>query len=346
MLALAALTGLASLGGVLGGPCDCKFQGDELPLSVINNFPASEPGKYNSSKLVKIYGTTCATWDAIPDTPWFSYCPSDADFSHPDYNWCNQPWCYVDKECPDAVASSVFEGDATGTAAFYSYKACGATADCYTDIAWNEEAEWPAGCPYDPTGAKSYMPHKGGDCACSFHGQTLSESIYNNYPESVPGKYQNASVIRYYGTSCMAWDQVPGTPWIGYCPADADWCNQDYNWCQLPWCYVSSSCSTGVSSSVFEGADTAAYYSYDTCLSTPDCYTDITWGSIDGAPKACPVDVHDTGIQTAGQCPNGWTQEEAPPTCGEVRADYKASNCCGNPSAPFTAGKGKTDAEK
>eukprot|EP00931_Biecheleriopsis_adriatica_P063098 TRINITY_DN38169_c0_g2_i2.p1 TRINITY_DN38169_c0_g2~~TRINITY_DN38169_c0_g2_i2.p1 ORF type:complete len:346 (+),score=65.54 TRINITY_DN38169_c0_g2_i2:74-1111(+) len=341
MLALSAFVGFTVFGGVLGGPCDCKFQGDELPVNLINNYPSSDPGKYNESKLVKIYGTTCAAWDAIVDTPWFSYCPGGSDFSDADYNWCQQPWCYVDKECPSAVPSSVFAGDASGTAAFYSYKSCGGAANCYTNVAWNKSYKWPEGCPYDPNGDKSYMAHKSGDCACSFHGQTLNSDIYNKYPDAEPGKYQNMSLIQYYGTSCMAWDQVPGTPWSSFCPADADWCNQDYNWCQLPWCYVGSSCKTSVPSSVFKGADVAVFFSYDTCLDTPDCYSDIAWGGLDAleaAPKFCPFDVHDTGVQTAGQCPNGWTKDETF-TCGDIKDDYRANKCCGNPNSPFIFGK-------
>merc|ERR1712110_576156 len=102
------------------------------------------------------------------------------------------------------------------------------------------------------------------------HGQVLSSDIYMTYPSDNPGKFKNLATIKLYGTSCAAWDQIPQTPWIYDCPANADWCHQDYNWCQAPWCYVSSTCQTGVASAVFKGS-TVAYYSYDTCLDTPNC---------------------------------------------------------------------------
>ena len=56
-------------------------------------------------------------------TPWYSYCNKDysdnfcgaeLDFTHgtvwDNPNWCQIPWCYVDKDCATGIASSVFSG--------------------------------------------------------------------------------------------------------------------------------------------------------------------------------------------------------------------------------------------
>jgi len=201
-----------------------------------------------------------------------------------------------------------------------SYKACGHTADCYTNIAWNANYVWPTGCPYDPTGSRTYKVHKGSDCACTFQGKTLSADIYNNYPEKdpagcegdsctkSPGMYASLDSIKYYGSTCGAWDQMPATPWHSYCPASSDWCNPDYNWCQQPWCYVDAKCATGVTSSVFKGSP-VAFYSYNTCLNSPDCYTNVAWNDDFGtnAPAECPFDASDNNWYTAKLCPNGFT---------------------------------------
>ena len=271
---------------------------------------------YKNEKAINLYGSTCGAWDQAPGTPWYSYCPNTSNWSHPDYNWCQQPWCYVDPSCPDAVPSSVFTGSAD--ASHYSYLSCGSKSDCYTNIAWNKTYKWPANCPYDPTGSKTYKTHKAGSCACMFQGKALPSTLYDNYPskspagcnnstdcKKYPGMYKALAAIKYYGTTCVSWDQQPGTPWYSYCPAGSKWCGYDHNWCQQPWCYVDSSCATAVPSTVFSGSDTG-FYSYNTCANAPDCYSKIAWNSTPSPPKACPFDSSDNGWHTDTQCPNGW----------------------------------------
>jgi len=320
--------------------CPCKFIGAQLPASIYDNFPDKDPagctvgaadatkckkypGMYKDKAATKYYGSNCAAWDQIPDTPWHSYCESDSIWSDKDYNWCQQPWCYVDESCADKVPSATFKGS---PAAFYSYLSCGNTADCYTNIAWEAAPAWPTGCPYDPYGGESYKVHKAGDCACVYQGDVLKPELYDNFPikqpadctigstdtatmcDNYPGMYKTAAAIKYYGSTCAAWDQMPGTPWFSYCPASAKWCSYDANWCQQPWCYVKSTCATGVASSVFRGS-TVAFYSYDTCLGTPDCYTNVAFQQAPKKPTppaACPFDSSDNNWYTAGQCPNGW----------------------------------------
>jgi len=277
-----------------------------------------KPGMYKAMAAIKLYGTTCAAWDQIPGTPWYSYCPAGSNWAHMDFNWCQQPWCYVDKTCTgEKVASSVFKGSDT---AYYSYTACGHTADCYTDIAWNKSYAWPTGCPYDPHADKGYAVHEKGNCACGYQGKELDPTLYTNYPNEDPtgcvanasvtctknpGMYKTMASIKFYGTTCAAWDQMPGTPWYSYCPANSDWCHYDYNWCQQPWCYVDKACTSKVATSVFKGS-TVAFYSYDTCLDTPDCYSKIAWNATPSPPAACPFDYSDNKWQTSKTCAT-WT---------------------------------------
>jgi len=299
--------------------CACKYQGKLLEKEIYTNFPSAtsdgkKPGMYKDMPSIKIYGTSCGVWDITAGTPWKEHCPEkpDGGYGHADYNWCQQAWCYVDKDCPDAVPSSVFNGSSV---AFYSYKACGMKADCYTGIAWEKDPKWPEHCPFDPNGDDSYTIYKPNKCACLFHGNLLKEDIYTNFPEAsddgkkTPGMYKDMATIKQYGTTCVAWDQVKGTPWESYCPSDSDWCHRDYNWCQQPWCYVDSSCETAVASSVFRGSD-VAYYSYDTCLGTPDCYTDIAWAEKPKTVSGCPFDQSDNGWYTAKTC-KAWTEPAA-----------------------------------
>jgi len=313
---LVAMTLLALPTGA-SADCSCIYQGSRLLPSLYANYPSSDPGKYNTGyDAIDIYGTTCAAWDQMEGTPWKSYCPDNADFSLVANSWCQAPWCYVASSCSSKIASSVFAGSST---AYYSYATCGNTPDCYTN-----SGAGVTGCPYDPHGTKTNKIHKGGDCACTYQGNTLASSLYNNYPTSNPGRYKDYAGIKNYGTTCAAWDQLPNTPWFSYCPSGSDWCHQTFNWCQLPWCYVNENCNTRIASSVFKGS-TTAYYSYDTCLSTPDCYTnsaEADWASL---PSACPFDSSDSGWYTKSNCPNGYTGTASTSTTG-ASSSFETSN--------------------
>jgi len=287
---------------LVAGDCSCKYQGSLLPEDLYTNYPSSEPGKYQDESSIRSYGTMCAAWDQVPGTPWVSSCNGTTDFSQPDVNWCQIPWCYVDESCDSRVASSVFAGSAT---AFYSYATCGNAPDCYSDGTNGPYGAGTAGCPYDPHGENTYMVYKQ-DCPCTYQGATLPSDLYTNYPTTDPGQYAGLAQIELYGTTCAAWDQSPDTPWYSSCPSGADWCSYDHNWCQAPWCYVSETCSTGVGSAVFAGS-TTAYYSYDTCMSTPDCYTNSGADDRANLPASCPFDSTDNSWSTAEDCPTGWT---------------------------------------
>ena len=270
--------------------CECKYQGTFLPPSLYTNFPQKEPGKYAMVPNIAIYGTACAAWDQVPGTPWSHACAPGSNWSSPDFNWCQLPWCFVDSHCASRIESVVFNG----SMAYYSYDTCGNAPDCYNDFAGDKR------CPYDPYGTKSYKVHKGGHCECHLHGGQLPADVYMLYPLQEPGKYANLTHINVYGTTCAAWDQMPGTPWAQYCPRDADWCHSETNWCQLPWCYVPESCPSRKPSGVFQGSSATAFYSYDTCLSAPDC-RNMPYDA------ACPFDSTDISWATAKDCPDTWS---------------------------------------
>eukprot|EP00421_Protoceratium_reticulatum_P052160 CAMPEP_0168441016 /NCGR_PEP_ID=MMETSP0228-20121227/43270_1 /TAXON_ID=133427 /ORGANISM="Protoceratium reticulatum, Strain CCCM 535 (=CCMP 1889)" /LENGTH=597 /DNA_ID=CAMNT_0008455323 /DNA_START=67 /DNA_END=1860 /DNA_ORIENTATION=+ len=330
-------TVLLTLAANVAADCSCIHQGAQIPASIYNNFPTENPGKYQNYSSVSYYGTMCATWDRVPGTPWFDSCNNSVDLSHRNNSWCNVPWCYVAASCSTKAASSVFNGS---TSSYFSYFACGQAPDCYS----NPNA---AGCPYNPHGGTTYTVFKDGNnglstttygsCACKFAGSTISQSIIDNYPVQLPGKYNNTATypgVPLYGSTCAAWDQAPGTPWYSYCPSGADWCDQSKNWCQIPWCYVDSSCSTGVASSVFNGSSVASY-SYDTCLSAPDCYTNSgnenMWSYL---PATCPFDDSDIMWESSASCPGGWSRHINYTSLGSNTACRNASGTCSGQLCP------------
>lgn len=277
---------VAAVAVAAAADCTCKYQGQLLPDDLLNTL--------TPALTVARYGTMCAAWDQVPDTPWASSCAIGSNWSSLDNNWCQLPWCYVDASCETAVSSGVF----TGSTMHYSYHACGAP-DCYNDDGADKSDS--TKCPYDPDGEEDYMVHST-DCECLYQGGFLPDSLVSDYPSSDPGKWSSLTNIKIYGTTCGAWDQSPETPWVGSCPSGSDWCSADNNWCQVPWCYVSSDCASKVASGVFEGSG-AAYYSYETCLGAPDCYA---------TPKAdaCPFDESDLVWGTGVTCPDGFTDDD------------------------------------
>ncbi|CAE7906310.1 unnamed protein product [Symbiodinium necroappetens] len=266
--------------------CDCIYQGSTLPSAVYDNFPSFQPGRWSTLGNIAIYGTTCAAWDVVPQTPLSIFCPTGADWSSESFNWCQLPWCYVSSSCVTKVATRNFEG----ADLWYSYHTCGKTPDCYNNFDTSLK------CPYDPYSTRSYQVHKGGDCACKYHGFELPFNAYTRFPVTEPGKYQNMPHIAVYGSTCAAWDLVPETP--SYCPGGVDWCTSEHNWCQLPWCFVGANCSTRIASSIFQGSE-VAFYSYDTCLSAPNCRDEIF-------DTRCPYDSSDSGWSTPQVCSDGW----------------------------------------
>jgi hypothetical protein len=150
-----------------GTCCDCVYQGG-LPAGVF------ESSDYSDDPLVSSYGTQCAPWDSMEGTPWFAYCDlhEEKDWCSREDSWCNDPWCYVDKNrCNSWAQSDVFP-DVENLG--FSYEACHAM-DCYTD----KDKE---GCPYEGNGQLHHCDecpddhddhdghdHGPGDCAHDGH---------------------------------------------------------------------------------------------------------------------------------------------------------------------------------
>ena len=260
------------------------IRGKLLPPEI---YAAAE--NFPNFSAMALYGTSCAAWDQIAGSPTASRCPPGSDFSSPDHNWCQLPWCFVSSQCPSKIPSNVFNG----TNLFYSYDVCGNAPNCYHDFSGDPR------CPFDPTKSFSFTLHKTEGCECKYHGYELDSNIYMSYPTSFPGKYATLPGIKIYGTSCAAWDQMPATPWSSYCPYGADWCHSNYNFCQLPWCYVGAECSSKIPSMVFEGA-ADMYYSHDTCFLTPNCREDHL-------DRNCPYDNRVSGWATSADCKHGWS---------------------------------------
>ena len=137
------------------------------------------------------------------------------------------------------------------------------------------------------------------DCKCTFEGRVLPESVYKG------SAHARNPAIAMYGTTCAAWDAMPGTPWKEHCPDDKDFCHEDNNWCQTPWCYVDDDCASGYETDVF--APQKFKYSYEACSSdfvqVPMCYatdkpaTDGTIGKAvaNYASGVCPFDPRKEG---------------------------------------------------
>jgi len=169
--------------------------------------------------MISQYGTLCAPWDAIPDTPWYAgSCNESAgkDYCTNADSWCDDSWCYVSEDCPTWTASSVFSDN--GYDLGFSYQARGAK-DCYTDA----DA---TGCPDDPHG------YCGDPCACKYGAGGLPEAFW------MGGDHENLSFISQHGAVRSAWDSLPGTPWhAGSCDTSAgkDYCTKSDSWCAAPW---------------------------------------------------------------------------------------------------------------
>jgi len=271
----------ASISGASAG-CKCKYQDHVLPEELYTDYPLQNPGEHKDDVADGRYGTMCAAWDAMPGTPYFDSCTGD---KLADNGWCTAPWCYVEGDCPDAEPTVFFNGSST---TMYSYSVCGAP-DCFTTNADGSPVE---GCPYGSVHAAS--------CACKFAGEELPKDLLEDYPEDDEGKYKDLRGIEYYGTACGAWDQQPDTPFFTLCPADSDWCDSAFNWCQAPWCYVDADACDKMNevSSIFNGT-IKLHYSYETCgavncqaQQSDDCpwdgssipwYTAVDCGSSDGS---------------------------------------------------------------
>lgn len=71
-----------------GHGCGCKFNGGLLNSTIYTSYPSTDPGKHANLRTVKLYGTSCAAWDSIPDTPWVDSCnKTSVDMCSKGGNW-------------------------------------------------------------------------------------------------------------------------------------------------------------------------------------------------------------------------------------------------------------------
>jgi hypothetical protein len=115
------------------------------------------------------------------------------------------------------------------------------------------------------------------DSACFCAGTTpeIRKTALNQYKDS---KFDQ-DLLKIYGSSCAAWDDMAGTPYKEYCPADLDTCSQGGNWCRQNWCFVNDPVACAArgfdvaGGSVFSpsSGETTTYYSFGIC-GVADCY--------------------------------------------------------------------------
>lgn len=116
-------------------------------------------------------------------------------------------------------------------------------------------------------------------CACMYRdvGQIPAEWIGPDAPFRT----------MYYGTSCAAWDMMPGTPWYNSgCNMSAGQSLCTNSWCQAEWCYVNSSCPSAIHANgswfaTGPGIEVDLWYSYAQCGSV-NCWS--------GNQTGCPYD--------------------------------------------------------
>lgn len=153
------------------------------------------------------------------------------------------------------------------------------------------------------------------DCSCKYQGSRLASEIYETYPTSSPGKYKDYGTIDLYGTMCAAWDQMPMTPGFYLCDGKGPPWDAEFNYCQVPWCYVDSSCESAVATTVFEGSE-IAFYSYEACGGV-NCYPF-------SAENGCPYDPHGDNtykVHKSGGCECLYQGELLPPSIWKNHPD-------------------------
>jgi hypothetical protein len=128
--------------------CYCKGTTETLRKRSANQYTDS---KFDS-KVIEMYGSSCAAWDSMNGGPYKDYCPSNLDPCSQASNWCKQKWCYVNDPIAcsargfDVAGGSVFAPVSGEINTYYSYGLCG-YPDCYVGL-----TNWEKGvCPFGLT---------------------------------------------------------------------------------------------------------------------------------------------------------------------------------------------------
>mmetsp|Transcript_19719 Transcript_19719/g.45930 ORF Transcript_19719/g.45930 Transcript_19719/m.45930 type:complete len:850 (+) Transcript_19719:82-2631(+) len=176
-------------------PCTCKDASGIFSADMLSRFDAN-------------YGSFCSTWDLLSCSQ--NYRPDQVD------TWCCASWCYVDKECPSAIASlnAGMEGKL-----YWSDQTC------------VDDPGLVAQCPYKP------QPNiSAGDTRCDCLGLDTPSYILEIWGV-------NATEHADYGKMCAPHDASICE--LTYPGADHDL------WCCESWCWVDPACPTSRASTVF-----------------------------------------------------------------------------------------------
>eukprot|EP00931_Biecheleriopsis_adriatica_P080838 TRINITY_DN5417_c0_g3_i1.p1 TRINITY_DN5417_c0_g3~~TRINITY_DN5417_c0_g3_i1.p1 ORF type:complete len:915 (-),score=121.55 TRINITY_DN5417_c0_g3_i1:108-2852(-) len=187
-------------------PCECKNK--------VASFNAAMKAKGFDTVM---YGSKCSPWDSILSTCENFYRPDQVD------TWCCASWCYVEKECPTAIASVN-----DGVELYWSDNVC------------IDDPKLMSQCKYKPQ--PNITAKTLGSCECL--NETMPEALLPKWTLMPSGAADG--VPSDYGSLCA--------------PHDAYECNNIYPnaadhsmWCCMSWCWVSAECPGAVESTLWPG---------------------------------------------------------------------------------------------
>mmetsp|Transcript_64656 Transcript_64656/g.131447 ORF Transcript_64656/g.131447 Transcript_64656/m.131447 type:complete len:845 (-) Transcript_64656:209-2743(-) len=201
-------------------PCTCK---DKSGI-----FNAAMKAKFSDS-----YGSTCGAWDMANCAT--NYRPDQVD------TWCCANWCYVDKECPSAVASlnPGMEG-----VLYWSDNVC------------VDDPALMLQCPYQPQPNVSAS-----DTSCDCLDATMPSELITSLGLDL-------TTYADYGRQCGPHD-------ADVC--DKTYPGADHAmWCCTSWCWVSATCPTARASTVWQGY----YWSQEKCELNAEAVSGCKWESL------------------------------------------------------------------
>mmetsp|Transcript_64658 Transcript_64658/g.131465 ORF Transcript_64658/g.131465 Transcript_64658/m.131465 type:complete len:846 (-) Transcript_64658:209-2746(-) len=201
-------------------PCTCKDQSSLFNAAM-------------QAKFVDSYGSSCSAWDMVNCAA--NYRPDQVD------TWCCANWCYVDKECPSAVASlnPGMEG-----VLYWSDNVC------------VDDPALMLQCPYQPQPNVSAS-----DTSCDCLDATMPSELITSLGLDL-------TTYADYGRQCGPHD-------ADVC--DKTYPGADHAmWCCTSWCWVSATCPTARASTVWQGY----YWSQEKCELNAEAVSGCKWESL------------------------------------------------------------------
>ncbi|CAJ1355436.1 unnamed protein product [Effrenium voratum] len=254
-------------------PCTCKNKGGIF-------------SDIMKSKFALSYGSECGSWDM--QTCATNYRPDQVDL------WCCSSWCYVDKECPSAIASL---NDGMEGILYWSDNVC------------QDDAALMVQCPYKP------QPNNTNASACECLNETLPDSYLLE-------KGVNLSLHMGFGAQCAPHDAFLCDTM--YPTADHDM------WCCHSWCYVAETCPTARASTIWPGH----FWSEENCTLDPEVVSACPFSSACECRGALPAGVLSSSFAAnyGGAC-GAWDSVDCKATWGsDVDSDWDTSAnhewCC------------------